>query len=266
MLECALTVKRMSDIQSIKRAFDILKAVGEQPDRCSLTAIATRLHLPKSTVSRMLSTLASLGAIEKLGGREGFRLGAELLALASNAPYPRNLAAIARPYLQHLAQSTGETVTLCVPDGDHAHYVDQINSSRSILITDWRRQKLPLHAASDGKLFLTQWSEEGLRRYLSCALQRYTATTLTTASALRKELKAIQKKGYSWTDGEYDDDIVGIAAPVRDGDDAIVASICVFGPRFRFPPENRAGALVTQTIKAAAAISARLKHAPVQKP
>lgn len=256
----------MSDIQSIRRAFDILKAVGEQADGISLTEIATRLHLPKSTVSRMLSTLASLGAIEKLGGREGFRLGAELLALASNAPFPRNLAAVARPYLQHLAQATGETVTLCAPDGDHAHYIDQINSSRSILITDWRRQKLPLHAASDGKLFLTQWSEEGLRRYMARALQRYTPATLTTASALRKELNSIHKKGYSWTNGEYDADIVGVAAPIRDIDETIIASICVFGPRFRFPPENRATALITQTIKAASAISARLKHSPIQKP
>lgn len=255
----------MTDIQSIKRAFDILKTVGEQPDSVSLTAIATRLQLPKSTVSRMLSTLASLGAIEKLGGRDGFRLGPEILALASNAPYPRNLAAIARPFLQHLAQATGETVTLCVPDGDHAHYIDQINSARSILITDWRRQKLPLHAASDGKLFLTQWSEDGLRRYLSRVLPRYTPTTLTTSTALRKELKAIHKKGYSWTDGEYDDDIVGVAAPIRDGEDTIIGSICVFGPRFRFPPENRAGSLIAQTVKAATAISARLKHSPVQK-
>lgn len=255
----------MSDIQSIKRAFEILKVVGDQPDSVSLTEIATRLRLPKSTVSRMLSTLAGLGAIEKLGGREGFRLGADLLALASNAPYPRNLAAIARPYLQHLAQSTGETVTLCVPDGDHAHYIDQINSSRSILITDWRRQKLPLHAASDGKLFLTQWSDEGLRRYVGSALQRYTSATLTTASALKKELKSIQKKGHSWTNGEYDPDIVGVAAPIRDIEDTIIASICVFGPRFRFPPENLAGALITQTVKTAAAISARLKHSPLQK-
>ena len=53
----------MADIQSIKRAFDIVKAVGEQPDGISLTEIATRLNLPKSTVSRMLSTLAGLGAI-----------------------------------------------------------------------------------------------------------------------------------------------------------------------------------------------------------
>lgn len=248
----------MSDIQSIRRAFDILKAVGANPAGTTLTEIATQLQLPKSTVSRMLSTLATLGAVEKLGGREGFRLGAELLSLAANAPYPRNIAAVARPYLQQLAQATGETLTLCVPDGDHAHYIDQINSSRSILLTDWRRQRLPLHAASDGKLFLSGWNDEGFARYCSRPLQRFTATTLVTAAALQKELKTIRKKGYSWTDGEYDDDIVGVAAPILDADRQIVASICVFGPRFRFPPENRAATLIAQTMRTAAAISERL--------
>ncbi len=88
----------MSDIQSIRRAFNILRVVGAQADGTTLTDIASQLQLPKSTVSRMLSTLAQVGAIEKLGGRDGFRLGSELLSLASNAPYPRNLAAIARPF------------------------------------------------------------------------------------------------------------------------------------------------------------------------
>jgi DNA-binding IclR family transcriptional regulator len=256
----------MSDIQSIRRAFDILKTVGTNADGATLTEISTQLHLPKSTVSRMLSTLAQVGAIEKLGGRDGFRLGNELLALASNTPYPRNLAAIARPHLQQLAQATGETLTLCVPEGDHAHYIDQINSSRNIVMTDWRRQKLPLHTTSDGKLFLSRWAEEGLSRYLAQPLRKYTRTTLVTANALKRELKVIAKRGYAWTDGEYDDDIIGIAAPILDSADTVVASVCVFGPRYRFPDEARASSLISQTTRAAKAITERLKGVRFTKP
>lgn len=249
----------MSDIQSIRRAFNILKVVGAQPNGTTLTDIAAQLELPKSTVSRMLSTLAQVGAIEKLGGRDGFRLGSELIALSANAPYPRNLAAIARPIMQQLAQITGETLTLSVPDGDKTHYIDQINSSRNILLTDWRRQKLPLHATSDGKIFLSEWSEESITRYADQSPQRFTAQTITTASGLIKAARQYRKQGYAWTDGELDDDIVGIGTPIRDADGAVVAALCVFGPRFRFPTEARAEGLISQAIRAAEAISKRLK-------
>jgi DNA-binding IclR family transcriptional regulator len=251
----------MSDIQSIRRAFDILKAVGAHPDGATLTDIANQLHLPKSTVSRMLSTLAQAGAIEKLGGREGFRLGNELLALASNVPYPRNLAAIARPHLEQLAKITAETLTLCVPDGDTAHYIDQINSSRAIVMTDWRRQKLPVHATSDGKLFMTAWPDEAVARYMARPPQRFTLATIVDPAVMLRELKAIRKRGYAWTNGEYDDDIFGIAAPIHDHSGALVASVCVFGPRYRFPAEEHATGLIGQIIRTAKAISERLKGA-----
>ncbi len=57
---------------------------------------------------------------------------------------------------------------------------------------------------------------------------------------MRKEMKAIRKNGYAWTKGEYDADIVGVAAPIRDERSNVIASVCLFGPDFRWPPESNA--------------------------
>ena len=250
----------MSDIQSVQRAFNILRAVSANADGVSLTEIALRVELPKSTVSRMLSTLTGLGAVERLREREGFRIGNELVAMASNVAYPQSITAIARPYLQQLAQMTGETLTLCTPDGDEALYIDQINSLRALQIHDWVGQRLPLHTASDGKLYLADRTDEQLELYLKKqALQRFTRTTLGSATALRKEIKAIRKKGYAWTNGEYDADIVGVAAPIRDAEKSVVASVCLFGPEFRWPPESKAAHLIRMTRETADKISERIQ-------
>jgi DNA-binding IclR family transcriptional regulator len=249
----------MSDIQSIKRAFDILKAISAQPAGASLSEIAARAALPKSTTSRMLSTLAVVGAVEKLEHGEGYRLGDELVALVAGLPYPRNLIAIARPHLQMLSQATGETLTLSVPEGDCVRYIDQINSPRALKVQDWTGDRYPMHAVSDGKLFLALASEDMIVRYLQQPLQRFTRNTFASAAALRKELRAIRKKGYAWTNGEYDEDIAGVAAPVFDGDGRIVAAVCLFGPMFRWPKEPRAGKLIELTKHTANEISARLR-------
>ena len=249
----------MSDIQSVKRAFDILKAVSSNNRGVSLTEIAAHAQLPKSTASRMLSTLTGIGMVERVNEREGFRIGNELIAMAAHVSYPRSLIAIAHPFLQDLAQATGETLTLCVPDGDQVHYIDQINSLHTVQMRNWVGYHFPMYASCDGKLFLAERDDVGLERYLQQRLQRFTATTITSPLALRKELKVVRKRGYAWTNGEYDAELVGVSAPIRDVDQQVVATLCLFGPAFRWPTESAAGQLIEQTCKTAARISARLQ-------
>lgn len=249
----------MSEIQSVRRAFDILAALACE-EGASLSEIVARVALPKSTVSRMLSTLQAMGVVERRGDRDGFRIGQALISLVSHAPYARSLVAVARPFLQGLAEATDETLTLCVPDGDYAHYVDQIDTARALQVRSWVEQRLPLHACSDGKLYLAHRSPAQIERYLKRPLQRFTPTTLASATALRRELRAIRRKGYAWTDGEYDPDIVGVAAPIYDEVGRIVASVCLFGPAFRWPKEQDADHLIRLTKDTAGAISAKLGY------
>jgi DNA-binding IclR family transcriptional regulator len=100
----------MAEIQSLTRAFDILRAVATEVEGRSLATIARAVDLPKSTVSRMLATLEQIGAVERVTQPDGFRIGGAIIALAAQMAYPRSLVAIVRPYLQALAERSGETV------------------------------------------------------------------------------------------------------------------------------------------------------------
>lgn len=254
----------MSDIQSLRRAFDILTAVASNTDGVSLTEIAIRVDLPKSTVSRMLSTLAALGAVEKLGGREGFRIGPSIVSMAAHIGMPRSLIAIARPYLQQLAQASGETLTLCVPDGDMAHYIDQANSPRFFQLRDWSGTRLPLHVSPDGKLYLAYQPEAMIEAYLQRPMQLFTSTTISTARAMQRELSKIRKQGYAWDNGEYNAELIGVAAPIFDEASKIIASVCMFGPSHRFPAPAKAAALIQQTVEVANLIGAKCRSLVVR--
>ena len=67
-------------VQSVERAFAVLDALGRGP--AGVTAIATRLALPKSTVSRLLSTLEELDAVERTADAR-YRIGPGMTALAA---------------------------------------------------------------------------------------------------------------------------------------------------------------------------------------
>ena len=247
------------DIRSVRRAFEILNTISKHSDGINLTDIASLVDLPKSTVARMLSTLLSLNAIERLTDREGFRIGSELVAMSSRVPHSRSLISIAHPYLQQLVNLSNESVTLAIAEGDEMHYIDQINGSQLFHLKDYTGLRFPLHCVSDGKLILAFRPAEQIEAYLSQPMQRFTKNTITDPEKMRKELQTIRENGYSWTNGEYNLDGIGVATPLRDENNQIVASICMFGPAHRFPAQQRAQKYIAMTIDTGHKISAKLK-------
>ncbi|CAN5477516.1 IclR family transcriptional regulator [soil metagenome] len=249
----------MADVQSLKRAFDILRAVSLHTEGASLAEVARQVALPKSTVSRMLSTLEGIGAVERVTQPEGFRIGPEMITLTAQVAYPRSLSALVRPYLQELAQLSGETISLSIPDGDRALTIDQIDSWRELRLRNWVGKRLPLYCTSDGKLYLAQWHEAAINEYLARPLERYAPNTITDPDQLRQELAQIRIQGYAWNNRERDADLVSIAAPVYDENQVIVAAICLFGPFFRFPPADQRQELIRLVVDTANRVSNRIQ-------
>lgn len=254
----------MADVQSLKRAFDILRAVSGHADGVGLAVLSRQVGLPKSTVARMLTTLENLGAVERTHDADGYQIGTEIVALASQVAYPRTLVAIARPYLQELAQVAGETVSLGVPEGDQMYYLDQIDSWHNLRLKNWVGSHLPMYATSDGKLVLAHWPTETLHAYLRRPLHPYSPNTVVDPNLLHQELAQIRANGFAWNQREYDPDIVSLAAPIVDEVGNIIATVCLFGPFFRFPPEDRRTEFIQQTVDTARKISERL-HALGQR-
>ena len=243
----------MSEIQSVKRAFAILKVIATQPGSTTLGEVAHQVALPKSTVSRMLSTLERIEAVERAPHGEGFRIGPEILTLALQTPY---LISVAHPYLVELAQYTGEAVYLSVLDNEQVHYVDQVQGQHNVQMRDWtgHRQRL-LHIDTPGKIFLAYWPEEKREKYLNSPLKRFTPNTITQGSVLRQHLAKIRQEGYAWVREEYEEGMVSLAAPIQDQTNETVAAVSISAPAFRFPPENREDEMAQVTIETAQKIS-----------
>lgn len=253
----------MSSVQSIERAFSILEAVAAHNDGVGVTEIANQVALPKSTVSRMITTLEELAVVERLPDGDGIRLGPKILALASQAPYSRRLTALARPYLLELAEATGEAVSLCVPDGDQVFYIDQVQSRHHVQVRDWTGTRIPLHVVSAGKLFLANWEASAVSRYMERPLAQYTPKTSVDKNRLKKQLAQIRRQGYCWAIEEFEEGLNGVAAPIYNQTAQIVAALNIYGPAFRFPRDGNQEAVTELLLGVCKRMTAALKKSGV---
>ena len=248
----------MSSVQSIRRAFDVLEALGEGP--LGVTEVAERSRLPKSTVARLLATLVREGAVEQVPGRTAYRLGPRLVRLTGGFSLNRSLTAIAHPVLSELAAASGEASGLGVPEGDLVHYIDQVDTPNPVRVRDWTGARAPLHAVSSGQVLLAFRGAPAVDRYLARPLEAFTERTLTDPDAVRERLRDVRRHGYTWAVEEFDPGISSVAAPIADASGEVIAAVHLHGPSYRFPAEAAMAALADLVVTGAARIAAGLRE------
>ncbi len=77
-------------------------------------------------------------------------------------------------------------------------------------------------------------SETRVGEYIAeVGLAKYTPSTITSPAAFRRELDRIRRRGYAVSNGEFLEDLMGLAVPVANPGDATTVTLVVAGPAFR---------------------------------
>lgn len=237
------------------RALDVLALF--RPDRLRLSAVdvASELSVARSTAYRYLVTLGSAGYVEE-DPSGGFRLGLKVFELARLARTSYGLSAIALPVLADLSSKTGETALLTRRSGPRAVCLEKSEPPEPRLRVSYERGSvLSLNAGASAWVLLAWEDPQVAARLLSDEpLPTFTETTVTDLSAIAELLAGIRRDGYAVTRGQLDADAIGIAAPVRDDQNRVVAGVSIVATARRVPPARK-GELIAAVVAAAEAIS-----------
>jgi DNA-binding IclR family transcriptional regulator len=194
-------------IQVIARAASVLRSLELEPDGLSLSDIAARVNLPRSTVQRIVAALVDERLLMTASLKARVKLGPTLAQLGAAADV--GTEKIVRPFMRELSRQADETVDLSVLKKDHAVFVDQIQGTQRLVAVSAVGREFPLHCTANGKAFLALLSPQRRDGLLAGRLKRYTEATLTDRRELDAVLSEVEK-----TDLAYDleEHSVGICA------------------------------------------------------
>jgi DNA-binding IclR family transcriptional regulator len=222
-------------IQSVARAADLLKQLGELGRPASVRELATACRLGRATAWRLLVTLEEARLVERASPASGFYVGPAAITVAAGAlGYSERIIRLTRPHLEVLTRQTALTAAVSVVRGEQVLILDQVDPP-SVLSINWVGKEFPLHTSSPGKLVLARLPPEELDELLSSPLERLTKKTITAADALRADLERVRRLKTAISDEEFEEGCVGISAPVEDSTGGMTAIITVTGPSFRMP-------------------------------
>jgi DNA-binding IclR family transcriptional regulator len=241
----------------LQRIAVILDCFTPETPQLRAIDICRTTDLPKSTVGRLLHNLAEENILERTG--DYYSIGLRVANWWSAASSNSDLTAIARPSLEWLRDQTNETCDVFARKGMTRILVAQARSTRSLLYSAQEGTVVPLVSGASGKIFMA--FDEGVREQaLKHGLPQFTKQSITDAKRLDAELHLVRSRGWSFVEGEYEDDLNAVAAPIfRGGDKELIGTAAIGAPATRLPPE-RAEKFGELTAHCARQISQRLLH------
>ena len=172
-----------------------------------------------------------------------------------------DIRAQARPFLEKLVATTGETMHCAVLQEASVRYIDAVESPKALRVAGRTGTSLPAHCSSAGKAILARLSaDEIVRLYRRERLVQTTSRSIANRTELAAALERIRRVGYAVNIGESEEGVVAVGVAVADSLGRTVAGLSCAAPAMRM---RRARAVeVAALLKDAAAGIAASFEAP----
>jgi IclR family mhp operon transcriptional activator len=202
---------------SIARGLEILTVLNQSP-AATVTEISRRTRIHRTTIYRMLDTLANLGYVRRSESDERYHLTLKVRSLSDGFDEHEWVAEIASPVLGKLFLEVLWPTSLATFE----------KNAMVLRETTHRFSPFSVHRSMAGKTMPVLTSAHG-RAYLAfCSAAERTAILANMAASdapehafardpayVERIIRTTQQSGYGASRGETEDGIAGLALPVR---------------------------------------------------
>ncbi|MEW1864400.1 IclR family transcriptional regulator C-terminal domain-containing protein [Streptomyces sp. NPDC088194] len=247
------------------RGLAVLRVLGATDGRRSVGDLVRDTGLARSTVDRVVSTLARTGYL-RVEGRDAV-LAPRLMELGNAYLSACGLPDRLGPLADALADRLDESVSLAVPDRDGVRFVAQATRRRAMSLVFRIGDLLPAECGAPGALFAAEWTGADWERWrrgraADPAGSRFPAVppypAADAAGSFDRRAADARRQGWSVDDQLIEPGLVAIAMPVRDGSGRAVCAVSVVSHTSRHSARSLGKAVLPRLRTTVAAMEAAL--------
>lgn len=191
------------------------------------------LGIERSSTHRLMATLIVSGfIIQDL--HKKYLAGPAILELASKVGSRDQIHDIVGPYLNEIAEKTGETTHVGVMGRGQVVITNCVASKHTLAVTGRVGASEPLYCTALGKAISCEFTDDELAKLFSnLKFEKYTANTINTFARFKEECLHVKEKWLAKDDEEFIPGIRCLASPVKNFSGKIVAAVGISGPSSR---------------------------------
>ncbi|HLH36086.1 MAG TPA: IclR family transcriptional regulator [Alloacidobacterium sp.] len=236
---------KTQSVPALERGLHILEYLAQSRRGVTLSQVAHKLQMPRSTGHALLVTYQRCGYVlrEKESGR--YTLSPRLRSIANMALGGISLREHCTPFLHQLMQRTGLTVHLAVLEEGEAVLIEKISPPGAPKVNTWIGKKFPLHCTALGKALIAHLPPAEFESLITKqGLIRHNDNTIASVRKLKMACEQVKLLGYSVDDEEEEIDTRCVGAPVRNSKAQVVAAISGSGTKAQIEDLSAAGTIV----------------------
>ncbi|MBV9064246.1 MAG: IclR family transcriptional regulator [Methylobacteriaceae bacterium] len=256
-----------SVVQSVGKAFAVLKAFDSAFPELTASQVAERASLDRGTAFRLIKTMVELGYMRGVPGSKRYRLTLKCLELGFNALSSSDLSTHAEPLLREAVPDFADAGSLGVLERGEVVYLQRVQTGLDRHGFDRRPgSRTGAYAAALGHAILAYLPrEEQVANLESIERVKVSERTLTALPDLLSRLQTVRGQGYAVSDGENAYGLRTVAAPILSPDSRPLAavSLTVQSSRMPLPAFTDAAVPVVRRIASELADGVRLSRGAI---
>ena len=203
-------------IASVDNALRLLMLFRDTP-RVRLSEASEYLGVAHSTAHRLMAMLAYHGFVRQEPGSRAYVAGPALVEIGLAAVRDLDIRLHARPVLESLAASLGETVHLAVLEGGNVRYLDAVESPHALRVASRTGSALAANCTASGKAMLAELSDAEVSAIFAGqdTLSALTGRSITSCARLLAELRKVRARGCAVNVEESEEGVASVAGAVR---------------------------------------------------
>jgi len=211
-------------IASLAKGLRVLECFGAERPRLAIADVAEATGLDRATARRCLLTLHEFGYADYDG--KFFSLTPRVLRLGMGALAALPLPQIVQPWLDHLSEQIGQSVSVSILDETEIVYVARAAQRRVMSIGLMPGSRLPAHCTSMGRVLLAAMPEDEARAVVEASdLTPRTPYSRTDPDEIMAAIAKARATGHAVVDQEVELGLRSLAVPVINSRGQTVAAL-----------------------------------------
>lgn len=220
-------------LKTLENSLEILEFFIKEKNTWGVRELAKAMNRSHSVVHRTLRTFEKYGYLSRNKETQRYELGLKFFEFGQLIQEKLKFKNVIMPMMEKIADEANENVFFTLVDNTEGVCIAIAESNRSIKFEVTIGSRTPLYAGASCRVIMAYLQDELKQKIIRGGLKRLTRYTIVNPDDLLMDLENIKSKGWSYTVGEFTEDVAGISVPIFDNKGDIFASLTIAAPSYR---------------------------------
>lgn len=226
-------------LKTLDNAIQVLNCFTKEKKAWGVRELARELKTSHTAINRILKTYEKNGFLTQDKESKKYYLGLKFVEFSQIIRERMSITEDILPIMEKISELTKESIFLTWKENKEGVTLAIAESEERIKFSVSIGTRTPLYVGASCKVIMAYLSKDEQINVMEDGFQRFTVNTTNDMESLLKELNEIKKQGWSYTCGEYTDQVFGLGVPLFDKNDRVVASVTIAGPQYRLNDKKK---------------------------